>query len=1531
MAGAGASRAGEVSAPDEETQRATLVASPGLGDLQHDVGADGMREQIKPPTCFTSALKPSEEVKSGATREYPPEGDTLGTTSFYSRECGELTGQTVVGMGRLLNLMLDDIPFQPVLHSKPKPSGNGQSCIFPLPLSSDIIERSRHPQMVRATCRALNLLYGETTPASEKKLSAACARALEFVVRCVDSMGSWDECFPPINFDIFFRSKGIDYRGEEVRVAQRFSWRSISPALPPEVGGVSLLDFCTLGTRFYVENFSAFLVPVEKQFLGRLPSVMVQDSDWSEICQGLIDSRVCGIIPLDEVYHIQGRPLLGGLFGVGKGEVIDGLEIQRLIMNFVPLNENCRPVNSDIATLPGISGLTPFMLEGGELALISSEDIRCFFYLFQVPPSWFRFLGFNKEVPAHLVPPHWHGRACVLHARVLPMGFRNSVGIAQHIHRNLITRALSRATPPCGGEKEMRKDRGATHSSEVFRIYLDNFDVVKKVDPSTAALVEGTPGLLSLVARQAYSEAQLPRHPKKSACQQRRAEVQGAILDGDLGVAYPKPAKVALYVGLALELLRRGAAAQREMQVVCGGFVYFCLFRRPLLSALNAVWKYIESFKGEPPVVRLALPTPVRLELVRFCGLLPLARMDFRLGCQGMVTASDASTSGGGACVSKGLTAYGVAAANASVRGDVPEQHDFIQVLSVGLFDGVSCLRMACDVLGLPMAGHISVEKSPEARRVVEAAFADTIFLDDVAAVDELAVQSWADKFSQVGLVLLGAGPPCQGVSGLNADKRGALKDERSCLFQHVPRIRSLLRQHFPWAQVKSLMESVASMSQEDREVMSEAFGTAPYQIDAAGVCLAHRPRLYWCDWELVDMEGARVSCNAGERPSCAIHSVILEASLDYHDYLEPGWRLQHAGQRLPTFTTSRPSAMPGRRPAGLQQCQAHEKQRWASDQHRFPPYQYKDSNCIINRRGEKRIASLLEREVIMGMPAQYTQHCLPKNLRGGSTYNDVRLTLVGNAWCVQVVAWIIGCLTGMLGLSPWFSPQQVVQACRPGGSGELQRLLIRPPVRRELTVPLAPGSLLVKKLAGLVSIKGEDLLLQASSEQQVKYQRLRASLPSKLWRLLKTWSVNEIPNRAPPLPEVVVHAMAGHALLNSDLGFALSLLVGFYSMLRTGELLGLSSQHISAGTPGQVAVLSLGVTKGGQRQGALESATLGVVDVVKLLLRWKKRNPPNTPMCLAPHKWRARFAETLKALKLEAFGFRPYSLRRGGATHWFRRHGSMDKLMVQGRPQMLPGGCWDVWRPGSALSAAAPRVFAAPMTAVSPRWREEAAKLFEKGWTQEASQKTIRYLLQCDQDPLLLLREQRRKKRPNLILWLLWQETPAKKGEVGSILSVAILSRQRYTSKGPLHLQGGMVLEYISVEPGTGAKAYWLVQAAEEVALLMGHTELFSACDLNQRGKAFDGRAKPALEAHRRWGFEDTDQKEWTDRRFEVYSAGCNVRYMGKQEATADRFLSDLELPIRGKKGTRRLGPVLSRRLFTLFHPYASSDQLIA
>ena len=42
--------------------------------------------------------------------------------------------------------------------------------------------------------------------------------------------------------------------------------------------------------------------------------------------------------------------------------------------------------------------------------------------------------------------------------------------------------------------------------------------------------------------------------------------------------------------------------------------------------------------------------------------------------------------------------------------------------------------------------------------------------------------------------------------------------------------------------------------------------------------------------------------------------------------------------------------------------------------------------------------------------------------------------------------------------------------------------------------------------------------------------------------------------------------------------------------------------------------------------------------------------------------------SEALQSLSLEQWEFRPYSLRRGGATFWFNRHGSLDRILLQGR-----------------------------------------------------------------------------------------------------------------------------------------------------------------------------------------------------------------------------------------------------------------------
>ena len=73
--------------------------------------------------------------------------------------------------------------------------------------------------------------------------------------------------------------------------------------------------------------------------------------------------------------------------------------------------------------------------------------------------------------------------------------------------------------------------------------------------------------------------------------------------------------------------------------------------------------------------------------------------------------------------------------------------------------------------------------------------------------------------------------------------------------------------------------------------------------------------------------------------------------------------------------------------------------------------------------------------------------------------------------------------------------------------SAHLQTLLLRPPLGHGNQI-ISPTEKLVAKLSGLVSLKGEDLLLQSSTEVPVRYHRLRSSLPAKLrrWTTVAGW-----------------------------------------------------------------------------------------------------------------------------------------------------------------------------------------------------------------------------------------------------------------------------------------------------------------------------------------------------------------------------------------------------------------------------------------
>ena len=174
---------------------------------------------------------------------------------------------------------------------------------------------------------------------------------------------------------------------------------------------------------------------------------------------------------------------------------------------------------------------------------------------------------------------------------------------------------------------------------------------------------------------------------------------------------------------------------------------------------------------------------------------------------------------------------------------------------------------------------------------------------------------------------------------------------------------------------------------------------------------------------------------------------------------------------------------------------------------------------------------------------------------------------------------------------------------------------------------------------------------------------RLRGS-----WRLLGVWRRAEPPVRAPPMPEEYLLALAMQALLAGDPFFAASLLVGFYAYLRTSEILALRVEHFHFDRTGNV-VIALGQSKSGKRRGEQEFAIIDAGPPAALVRSFVQGRPQGTRVVYEEEgPWRRRFDAALTGLGLHTNGFRPYSLRRGGATAAFRNGLSLSLVCVRGR-----------------------------------------------------------------------------------------------------------------------------------------------------------------------------------------------------------------------------------------------------------------------
>lgn len=179
----------------------------------------------------------------------------------------------------------------------------------------------------------------------------------------------------------------------------------------------------------------------------------------------------------------------------------------------------------------------------------------------------------------------------------------------------------------------------------------------------------------------------------------------------------------------------------------------------------------------------------------------------------------------------------------------------------------------------------------------------------------------------------------------------------------------------------------------------------------------------------------------------------------------------------------------------------------------------------------------------------------------------------------------------------------------------------------------------------------------------------LKGSLKAS-WRLFRLWRRLERPQQAAPLPEAFCSAMVSRFIELEDLDMAAACCLGFWGLLRTGEILSLFPYQLLIS--GKDAIIQLGYTKTGLRRQQDENVIIqheGSIQLLQTVFEIRSRNRTlHMPLVMGGGpRFRAEFDQCLEYFNLGK-RFRPYSLRRGGATADFRAFNSMERTLIRGR-----------------------------------------------------------------------------------------------------------------------------------------------------------------------------------------------------------------------------------------------------------------------
>lgn len=154
----------------------------------------------------------------------------------------------------------------------------------------------------------------------------------------------------------------------------------------------------------------------------------------------------------------------------------------------------------------------------------------------------------------------------------------------------------------------------------------------------------------------------------------------------------------------------------------------------------------------------------------------------------------------------------------------------------LSLFDGIAGAYQALKNIGLSIENYYASEIDKYAIQIAKTNHLDIVQLGDINNIDVKNLPS---------IDLLIGGSPCQDLS-IAKNKRKGLVGLKSKLFYKYIDIKNILKPKY------FLLENVASMSDESKNLMSKLVGVNPIMINSSLLTAQNRKRFYWTNIKVV-------------------------------------------------------------------------------------------------------------------------------------------------------------------------------------------------------------------------------------------------------------------------------------------------------------------------------------------------------------------------------------------------------------------------------------------------------------------------------------------------------------------------------------------------------------------------------------------------------------------------------------------------------------------------------------------------------